>query len=213
MDAPPAIIPEPDRHGNDGPPEPTAPSARARWVVLLALLTLATLATLALRASGMDAPRPVVASLILASALALLSAVDLASFRLPDVGTLGLCGLGLALWLPPLAGPGVAVPGMVLIHAGAALAGYALLAGLAAAWRAARGQEGLGLGDAKLLAAAGAWVGPTGLPLVLMLGAASGLATALAVRAITGQAPRVIAFGPHLALGFWVAWMTRLPQF
>lgn len=213
MDAPPDTERDIGRRTSDGPTELTAPSACARWAVLLALLALATLATLALRASGMDAPRPVVGSLILACALALLSAIDLASFRLPDVGTLGLCGLGLALWLPPLAGPGVAVPGTLLIHAGAALAGYALLAGLAAAWRAARGQEGLGLGDAKLLAAAGAWVGPTGLPLVLMLGAASGLATALAVRAITGRVPRVIAFGPHLALGFWVAWMTRLPQF
>lgn len=204
-------------HAAANPVQPGAgellpPSARTRWAILVVLMTLATLTTLALQASGAQAARPLVPSLILAVVLGLLALVDLKEFRLPDLGTLGLAALGLALWLPPLAGPSDRIPGDFFLHGGAALGAWALLAALAAFWQRWRGQEGLGLGDAKLLAAAGAWTGPVGLPFVLLIGAGSGLLTALILHLVSSRAPRHIAFGPHLALGFWVAWMTRLPQ-
>ena len=44
-----------------------------------------------------------------------------------------------------------------------AMCGYLLLWAVAWVYRRLRGRDGLGLGDAKLLAAAGAWVGAGGL--------------------------------------------------
>ena len=84
--------------------------------------------------------------------------------------------------------PGLAVawavdPGLLGDHALGALAGFASLAVIASVYRRVRGREGLGLGDAKLLAAAGAWLGWQALPSVVLIAAASGLALALATRA------------------------------
>jgi len=53
---------------------------------------------------------------------------------------------------------------------------------VARAYRALRGRDGLGAGDAKLLAAAGAWIGLSGLGIVLLLAATIALAAALAMR-------------------------------
>ena len=59
---------------------------------------------------------------------------------------------------------------------------------LPARFRAVRGIEGLGLGDAKLLAAAGAWVGLAALPSVILLAAVAALTvTVLAAPFCDGQ--------------------------
>ncbi|MEK6541606.1 MAG: prepilin peptidase [Pseudomonadota bacterium] len=57
--------------------------------------------------------------------------------------------------------------------------GFAALALIALVYRALRGREGLGGGDAPLLGAIGAWVGWAVLPLVLLLAALAGIAVAL----------------------------------
>ena len=65
------------------------------------------------------------------------------------------------------------------------------------------------MGDAKLLAGAGAWVSWTGLGSVVLIGAASGLAVALA-RVPLGHPPAPgdrVAFGPYLCLGLWITWL------
>jgi leader peptidase (prepilin peptidase)/N-methyltransferase len=67
----------------------------------------------------------------------------------------------------------------------------------------------LGLGDAKLLAAAGAWLGWPALPGLVAAAAAGALAVALA-RAALGErlaAATRIAFGPYLALALWLFWL------
>ena len=66
-----------------------------------------------------------------------------------------------------------------------------------------------GLGDVKLFAAAGAWVGWQGLPSVLLIGAATGLAAALLLARAKGPpGPREpVPFGPYLALGLWITWL------
>jgi leader peptidase (prepilin peptidase)/N-methyltransferase len=67
--------------------------------------------------------------------------------------------------------------------------------------------QGLGLGDVKFLAAAGIWVGVTGLPLLLLVAASSALACAgllqLAGRQLTHRT--ALSFGPFLAIGLLVA--------
>jgi leader peptidase (prepilin peptidase) / N-methyltransferase len=120
---------------------------------------------------------------------------------LPNVLTLPLIPLGLAagslapeaLWDPVL--------GTVF--------GYLGLYVIAWIYRRLRGREGLGLGDAKLLAASGAWVGVTGLPSVLGGAAIGGLAAAGCMMLAGVRLDRFSAlpFGPFLAAATWLVWL------
>jgi leader peptidase (prepilin peptidase) / N-methyltransferase len=143
-----------------------------------------------------------VASVVLALALAALSAVDLREYRLPDVLTLPLIAFGvMATWWLGLASPGWAIASAVV--------GFALLAGIALLYSRVRGREGLGLGDAKLFAASGAWLGLEGLPAVLLVACGAAI-VALLVMAMRSQpllATTRIPFGPFLAFGTWVVWL------
>jgi leader peptidase (prepilin peptidase)/N-methyltransferase len=142
------------------------------------------------------------ASLGLGWTLLTLAAMDWREFVLPDIITLPLIPGGLVVtWAID--------PGLLIGHALGALAGFASFAVVASIYHHARGREGLGLGDAKLLAAAGAWLGWQALPSVVLIAAACGLALALAT-ALAGAKlawTSRIAFGPHLALAFWLVWL------
>lgn len=135
-------------------------------------------------------------------ALVVLAAVDFATFRLPDVLTMPLAVAGVAVaWT---------LPGQpVLSHVAAGSIAYIALAALAWAFRAMRGKDGLGLGDAKLAAAAGAWLGAPDLPYTIVLACAAaflwvGLRTLMhGAGALTEKIP----FGPPLALAIWIAWL------
>lgn len=125
--------------------------------------------------------------------------IDLDHERLPDALTLPLIVGGLAA-------TAAMEPWAILDHALGAVLGYAILRLLAYAYRALRGREGIGGGDAKLLAAAGAWVGWQELNSILVLGALAGLTTALLQRRV-GEGlggGTVVPFGPGLALGLWL---------
>jgi leader peptidase (prepilin peptidase)/N-methyltransferase len=142
------------------------------------------------------------ASLGLGWTLLAMAAIDLRHYLLPDVLTLPLIPAGLAVaWALD--------PDLVPEHLLGAVLGFVVFAGIAWLYRRLRGRHGLGLGDAKLLAAAGAWLGWAALPSVVVIGAAIALALALAQAlggaklALTGK----LAFGPHLALAFWLVWL------
>jgi leader peptidase (prepilin peptidase)/N-methyltransferase len=142
------------------------------------------------------------ASLGLGWTLLALAVIDYRELVLPDILVLPLIPTGLVTaWAVD--------PGLLLGHALGALAGFVAFAAIAGVYRRARGREGLGLGDAKLLAAAGAWVGWQALPSVILLAAASGLAFALAASLGGGKLAwsSRVAFGPHLALAFWLVWL------
>jgi leader peptidase (prepilin peptidase)/N-methyltransferase len=137
--------------------------------------------------------------LIAGWALGLLATVDLLAFRLPDLVTLPLGLVGL------LAGPWV-LGTPWLDHLIGAAAGYGVLALLAWAYARLRGREGLGMGDAKLLAAGGAWLGWMALPVIVVLACAGGLAWA-AVRLLRGGRAALsepLAFGVPLSAAIWV---------
>ena len=143
-----------------------------------------------------------VLSLCLLWVLIWLSLVDLDCFRLPDSGTLPLVLAGLLLSLS-------GVTGEPLWHALGAVAGFAFVYGLRAIWLRLRGIEAIGLGDAKLLAAAGAWCGLSALPSVLLWACLAGLLAALVSGNAKGRlhAQMAIPFGPALAIGFWITWL------
>ena len=137
------------------------------------------------------------ATAVLSLWLAAIAWIDTRTFRIPDLLSLPLIGLGL-LW-------SAAQPAAALWSAAiGACVGYASLALIGELHFRRKGTEGLGLGDAKLFASAGAWLGWQGLPLVLLIAATAGLIFAL-VR--TNTKDRRIAFGPWLALGLWAVWL------
>ena len=145
---------------------------------------------------------------LLGGTLLALSFVDLREFRLPDVLTFPLIGLGL-LWSYL---EGNIVPALI----GAAL-GYSVFVAIAFAFKKLRGVDGLGRGDAKLLAAGGAWVTWSGLPQIVLIASLLGIAFALAARfkpvakaAQNGGAPKDwIPFGPCLAVGIFAVWCAQ----
>lgn len=134
-----------------------------------------------------------------------LAAIDLVDWTLPDGLTLPLLLAGLLL----AAGGdtlGLAVLASPLEAALGAALGYGSLAALAYVYRRVRGREGLGLGDAKLLAAAGAWLGPGPLPILLLAAALLGLVMAISYRTPL-RAEMALPFGPPLALAFWAGYL------
>jgi leader peptidase (prepilin peptidase)/N-methyltransferase len=139
------------------------------------------------------------ASCLLGWCLLTLAWIDALSMLLPDILTLPLL----------LAGLGLADPANVFWHALGAAGGYLGLGCVAWCYHALRGRQGLGEGDAKLLAAAGAWLGVAALPWVVLLAALGGLGWALflAVRGRTVEATTALPFGPFLAAATWLLWL------
>ncbi|MEO5619890.1 MAG: A24 family peptidase [Cypionkella sp.] len=128
-----------------------------------------------------------------------ISVIDIRTLRIPDFLSLPLIGVGL----------GIAINGTNNFGAdyfAGAIVGFLLFAGLGEVYFRLRRVDGLGLGDAKLFAAAGAWLGWTYLPLVLLLAASGGLMNALLRRE---NAPNVtLALGPWISLGFWLVYIS-----
>ena len=153
-------------------------------------------------AASMDSAAELWASCVLGWMLLTLAAIDARTFLLPDSLTLPLIPLGLAA-------AAVIEPVALLDHVIGAVAGFASFALIGWLYRSWRGREGLGGGDAKLLAGLGAWVSWTGLPSLVLIGAVLALATMLALRAAgrpLGLRDRV-PFGSFLALAGWLVWL------
>lgn len=142
------------------------------------------------------------ASIGLGVTLLVITLIDLEAMIIPNSlnALLVVAGLGLAA---------AAGQERFLLHLLAAGLGYGAFAGLAWLYRRMRGQDGLGLGDAKLLAAAGAWVGPLGLPSIVLLASLGGLATVglLRLKGVKLKGTDALPFGPFLALAIWLVWL------
>ncbi len=85
-----------------------------------------------------------------------------------------------------------------------ALIGYMSLWTLFHVFKLLTGKEGMGYGDFKMLAAIGAWLGTTILPIVILAAALVGIAAALVKRVKNGQP---MAFGPCLAVAGWFVFL------
>jgi leader peptidase (prepilin peptidase)/N-methyltransferase len=149
-----------------------------------------------------DDPGRVWAGCGLGWTLLALAWIDWDTLLLPDELTLPLLLAGLALTL-------ARDPAVLADHCLAAILAYLAFQGLAFAYRRLRGLDGLGGGDARLIAAAGAWCGLAALPLIMLgsalLGLLAALGLALAGRRVTSTTR--IPFGPSIALAFWLIWL------
>jgi len=73
----------------------------------------------------------------------------------------------------------------------------------------ARGLHGLGLGDVKLMGAGVLWTGLSPVSAIILIAVASAF-TSIGVQHAQGETMTgqdAIAFGPHLAVGIWLAWI------
>ncbi len=164
---------------------------------------LAAVAVAAIAAVTLPDPATLCCGCVLGWTLLALTWIDWEAFILPDALTLPLvlAGLGSTVWLQQ---------GTLTGHAAAAALGYLLFRGIAWAYRRLRGRDGLGQGDAKLMAAAGAWVGVTALSSVLLGGAVLTLAIGVVYTLRRGAGLRAtthLPFGPGLCAALWIVWL------
>lgn len=160
-------------------------------------------------------PAAAIATTALGFAMALITLADMRHFRVPDVVSLPAIAVG-------------ALANVAVFHSadwrgglyesviGAGLASGAFYL-LRAAYYRFRGVEGLGLGDVKLAAVAGAWLGLEPLPMLVLVAAIAALAAVL-MRAIMTPGVRIdrssaIPFGSFLAPAILLFWLWRLAGF
>lgn len=162
-------------------------------VIEIAALTIAAWA--ATRTSG----AALWASCVFGWLLLALAVIDWRHYLLPDVLTFPVFATGIAwaAWQEP---------SELGAHVLGGLCGFVALALVAWSYRHLRGRDGLGFGDAKLLAALGAWVTWRGLPDVVALAAAAALLGTLAQGKALNPAAKV-SFGSYLALSGWLVWL------
>jgi len=139
-----------------------------------------------------------VVRVVFASAMIVLFAIDLQHRILPNVITVSgiVIGFVASLWLPP--GWWSSLLGLVL--------GGGVLFALGEAYYRARGVEGMGMGDVKMLAMIGAFLGWPLMLLTLILASFTGAVFGVAVIA-SGRGGRTAAlpFGTFLAVGALIA--------
>lgn len=126
---------------------------------------------------------------------------DLRERRLPDIANAALAASGLALGL-------ISWPDQFAARVVGLIVGAATLVLVRAMYQLFRGREGLGLGDAKLLGAIGAWIGWQGLPSCVLLSTVLAIlvTTALHLRALNQLREHRIPFGAYLCVGCGAIW-------
>lgn len=125
--------------------------------------------------------------------------IDADTQLLPDDLTLPLLWLGLLL---NLHGTFTSLENAVI----GAVAGYLSLWIVYWAFKLLTGKEGMGYGDFKLLAALGAWMGWSMLPLIILLSSAVGAVIGISMMVLgrLGKG-KPIPFGPYLAIAGLIA--------
>lgn len=135
-----------------------------------------------------------VGGLVLTAFLIALTFIDADTQYLPDSLTLPLVWLGLLFNLNG---------GLVSLESAVwgAVCGYMSLWLLCALYKLLTGKIGMGGGDFKLLAALGAWLGVSVLPVLVFMAALVGIVGAVVMKVGKGQQ---FAFGPSLAVAGWI---------
>jgi len=174
-------------------------ACRAAISLRYPLIELATAFAFVLQGLAVgDDPPLLGARLVFTALLIALFGTDLETMRLPDALTLPGLVLGVlfSVWLPP---------GLTASLMGAAL-GAAIPFGIRWVWHRFTGVEAMGLGDVKMLAMTGAFLGWQQVLVVLFLSSLSGAAIGIGLAASRGRAlGSRLPFGTFLALGAFVA--------
>ena len=89
-----------------------------------------------------------------------------------------------------------------------AIVGYMSLWSIFQLFKLVTGKEGMGYGDFKLLAALGAWLGISVLPIIIIMSALVGLVFALIMKVAKNQP---MPFGPYLAISGWIVLIFSQP--
>jgi len=129
-------------------------------------------------------------------ALVVITFIDLDHRIIPDVISLPGTVLGLGFsFLPGFPGPMDSAIGVVIG------AGFLFL--ILYAYEKIMGEEGMGLGDVKLLAMIGAFLGWQALPVTIMVSSLTGSVVGVGYALLKGESVRKfpVPFGPFLALG------------
>ncbi|MFN3585991.1 MAG: prepilin peptidase [Moraxellaceae bacterium] len=137
------------------------------------------------------------AALPLTWALISLTLIDFDTQLLPDQITLPLLWGGL---LANLNGLFVPLETAVI----GAMAGYLVLWSVYWLFKLLTGKEGMGYGDFKLLAALGAWLGWTMVPVIVLLSSVVGSVIGIAYLAVRKESAP-FAFGPYIAIAGFIA--------
>jgi leader peptidase (prepilin peptidase)/N-methyltransferase len=159
--------------------------------IITALMTIVVVHHFGLTSQGLFA-------LLFTWGLIALSVIDIEHQILPDQLTQGLLWLGLfaSLW-PVFVNYEDAILG--------AMIGYAALWSVYQLFKLLTGKEGMGYGDFKLFAAAGAWMGWQYLPMIILLASLFGsIIGGILIASGRLQRNNPVSFGPYLALTSWV---------
>jgi leader peptidase (prepilin peptidase)/N-methyltransferase len=140
-----------------------------------------------------DDPWLLASRLVLTALLVALFGTDLETQRLPNVMTLPgiVAGLAFSIWTPP---------GIVASAAGAAL-GAGLLLAVRWAWHRMTGVEAMGMGDVKMLAMIGAFLGWQQVWVVMFLASVTGAVVGVGLALVRGRSMQSrLPFGTFLAM-------------
>jgi leader peptidase (prepilin peptidase)/N-methyltransferase len=180
-----------------------APALHRVWIYATwGAIVLGAIAASVLVAPGL----PGVLGGALAIVMIAIAAVDLREFIIPDMLVLAAFVMGFVqASLSPWELPAMAMLSATLRAIIAASVFWALRAG----YRRLRGREGIGLGDVKLAAVAGAWLDWVTIAIVVDIAALAALAViaihALRGRSITSTTP--LPFGFFFAPAIWLGWL------
>lgn len=158
--------------------------------LVTALLSILVIYQFGVSAVGLSA-------LILVWTLVALTSIDFDTQLLPDRLTFPLAGLGLAVnsqgWF---VSPTQSIWGLLL--------GFLSLWVVVKIFYLITKKHGMGQGDFKLLAVLGAWLGPTMLPLIILLSSLLGSIVGIILMKKQGES-RPFAFGPYIAIAGIIA--------
>lgn len=170
-------------------------------------LILASLAVIATSAQLLPL-RLAVAGIVLGLAMMAIAAIDADAFIIPDWLSLPAIPLGL-LASGQLVHPDFDVI-VDLSHLVGAIAGGGSLWLISALYYQWRNDVGLGFGDVKLAAAAGAWVGIEYFHIVLLLASGAALMSVAVMAIMQRELPSrtlAVPFGTFLAPSIWLVWI------